>query len=75
MKAACILDYFFLDVHISFWKVASFKTRSVFHITGFFLYPLETSEDQKISNVFRRYIKTAAGWNRLKSLNGIIFTK
>ena len=30
MKAACILDYFFLDVHKSFWKVASFKTRSVF---------------------------------------------
>ena len=34
-----------------------------FHAIGVFLYPLKTSENQRFSDLFRRYRKTPVAWN------------
>ena len=39
------------------------------HVTGLFLYPLKTSENQRFSYVFRGYRKRPVAWN------GLIFLK
>ena len=39
---------------------------NAFHDTGLFLYPLKTSENQRFSDVFKRYRKRPIAWNGLK---------
>ena len=39
---------------------------SSFHATGFFLYPLKISENQRFSDVFRGYRKRSVPWDELK---------
>ena len=40
---------------------------NLFHATGFFLYPLKTSEDLWLSYIFRAYRKRTLTWNGLTS--------
>ena len=44
------------------------KSIDPFHTADLFLYPLETSDDQVFSNVFRGYRKRAVASNELKWL-------
>ena len=37
-----------------------------FHATGLFRYPLKTSENQRLSDVFRGYQKRPVAWNGLR---------
>ena len=39
-----------------------------FHLTNLFLYPLKTSENQKISHVFRRFRMMSSRMKRVKKL-------
>ena len=39
-----------------------------FHVTDLFRYPLKTSENQRLSDVFRGYQKRPVAWNGLTDI-------
>ena len=45
----------------------------LFHTIDLFLYLLKTSENQRFSDVFRRYKKRPVAWNRLKKNENILW--
>ena len=50
------------------------ETLYPFYVSGLFLYPLRTSENQRFSHIFRGYRKKLVEWNRLKLYtNGYCF--
>ena len=57
--------------HAVSWRFSSFLPSqswlliNPFHVTGLFLYPLKTSENQRFSYNFRGYRKRPVEWNRL----------
>ena len=51
-----------------FNKVTNLNLINPFHATGFFLYPLKTSENQRFSNVFRGYRKRTMARNGSKNI-------
>ena len=63
MNFAKFLRAPFFTEHL--WTTASVN----FHVTGLFLYPLKTSENQRFSCVFRRYTKKSVAWNGWRNIS------
>ena len=67
----CFLSIFYLFT-------CPLHSRSIFnpfHATDLFWYPLKTSENERISDVFRRYQKRSVAWNELIILQRIFLMK
>ena len=45
----------------------NFNNFNPIHVTCLFLYPLETSENKKFSDVFRGFRKRPMIWNKIKT--------
>ena len=56
-----------------FLRLYNVEIINLFHATIFSLYPLKTSENQRFSDVFRRYRKRPVAWNRLIEIHTVWF--